>query len=405
MPSKFWTALSLMMSTAALLTPAICAGEPRTLTESEFLSAAGGHLPAEAALSEILAEPEGRLRDAGLWSNPALWFEREALTDDEGQSAIGLNWEVPLLDGRRSLRKRAALAQREAARSSLALEKLGLRRRQRENFAGWIAAQARADATGRVSRSAQTLADYAARRAAAGEEPRLVAQRLFMAASETAAEHAHAQAALETARSAALAWLPEVDTATRPIWPDLPPVPENPNLENHPSVAGARHLLSSAQYESRLGRRWLQSPSLDAGWLRQNGSDGLDGPVFGFTFALPFFDRQQGDRASSRIAAAARSARLTLERVRTEAEWRGTAAAYEGLRAEVLSQPEPEPLIDSVLRAAEASFRAGETTATDYLETLRSVQSFWISAIELRAAAQEAHRRLEQAAGRPLTGY
>jgi outer membrane protein TolC len=58
---------------------------------------------------------------------------------------------------------------------------------------------------------------------------------------------------------------------------------------------------------------------------------------------------------------------------------------------------------DALLEAALASFQAGESTDTDFLEILRSILEARLSALQLYSEALEAHRALEVAAGNPLT--
>ena len=58
---------------------------------------------------------------------------------------------------------------------------------------------------------------------------------------------------------------------------------------------------------------------------------------------------------------------------------------------------------ERAVESATATFRLGESRLTDLLETLRSVLSARLAALDLYAAALEAHRTLELAAGRPLS--
>ena len=57
-----------------------------------------------------------------------------------------------------------------------------------------------------------------------------------------------------------------------------------------------------------------------------------------------------------------------------------------------------------IVEAAEAAFRLGEATLTDYVETLRAVLEARLSALEVTGNALAAQRRLERLAGIPVTG-
>ncbi len=54
--------------------------------------------------------------------------------------------------------------------------------------------------------------------------------------------------------------------------------------------------------------------------------------------------------------------------------------------------------------AATAAFRAGEASLTDLLDSVRAAIGARLGEIDLRGQALEAHRDLEAALGRPLSG-
>ncbi|MEW5874501.1 MAG: TolC family protein [Candidatus Zixiibacteriota bacterium] len=404
MPLSTRAIARLLLLLSFWLTQPTVAAAQSDISEEEFLMGLTEDHPSVVALRSVIADPVGEARGAGLWPNPDIWFERESPGEESGQSKLGLSWTPPI-DGRRSLSRNAARESLESARLTMEHERLVLRLRMRGDFAAWVSAQARVDALAELSARADSLAGYVAERAAAGEESRLVAQRMSMAVSELRAEFARAEADLASARATASIWSDRINAASRPTWPELPEAPETHDAESHPVLAASLHRMRAADYERRLGQRWLEAPSFDVGWLTQDGVDGSDGPAFGLTLSVPLFDRRQGERAAAGLRFEARSAQAKRQRIEASREWEAARDSYNRLRRAALDQPPANTAADSVLIAAAAAFRAGETSATDFLETLRAVQSFQVVTIDLYTAALEAHRRLEAAAGHSLLGY
>ena len=56
-----------------------------------------------------------------------------------------------------------------------------------------------------------------------------------------------------------------------------------------------------------------------------------------------------------------------------------------------------------MIEAAAASWQAGESTLTDFLETSRAAMGAQLRALDVRGSALLAHRELEAALGRPLS--
>jgi outer membrane protein TolC len=114
---------------------------------------------------------------------------------------------------------------------------------------------------------------------------------------------------------------------------------------------------------------------------------------------LPLFDRGRAERARAEVRIDALEARLAVARLTLEAGREGALAAYERLRAAAAEAATAGDSVEPMLAAATASFRAGEVDLTDLLETLRAGSSTRLQALELRAAALEAHRELERLTG------
>ena len=95
---------------------------------------------------------------------------------------------------------------------------------------------------------------------------------------------------------------------------------------------------------------------------------------------------------------------MELARARVAAEVEGAAAAFRGLRVAARDAARVSAEADRVIGAATAAFRAGEATLTDLLDSLRGAIGARLGEMDLRGQTLEAHRDLEAALGRPLTG-
>ena len=160
---------------------------------------------------------------------------------------------------------------------------------------------------------------------------------------------------------------------------------------------------AGSEIELRLSKRIFSAPELMAGWQTQE-APGLSysGPVFSVTLAVPILDHRQADKA---LAAAQRSraeAELAALEARAQAEIGGARAAYERLAREAGERERHAAELPAMTHAAVLAYRLGETTLTDFLDTVRAALAASVRGIDTYALALESHRGLELAAGRPL---
>ena len=380
--------------------PAV-AGEGR-LTEKEFLAPITAGHPAVVALTERLANAEGERRAARLM-NPQVGFDREVPDGAANQSIFWLRWQLPL-DGRRGLRKRAAEAGVQAAESEFDWAKLQLRVRLRGVYAEWAQVAERRDLLSANVTVVKRLAERARMRADSGEESGLGARRLALAAAEVQSELAQAEAALVRIEAKVRVVHPELQPGVQPVRPALPEMAPNLDGSDRPDVEARRFEVQQAEFKKRLSGRFLEFPELMAGWTRIDVTPGtLDGPVFGVSWSLPLFDRRQGERAQAARNVAIAEARLALANARARAELEAAYGAYAQMRAAAAEVTAITADADVLVESATAAFQVGENTLTDLLETLRSVLSSQMAALNLHHNALEAHRNLEVAVGEPLS--
>ena len=372
-----------------------------TLTESAFLAPFDENHLAVQALTEDLARAGGARRRAGTLGNPRVDFDREAPGDNPLQTTWTAAWAPPL-DGRRSLARQVADAGLEAARAQFSADRIRLRREIRKAYADWALSVERRDVLKSQKEMVANLAEQTRRRAEAGEESGIAARRLALASAEIGAELAIAKADAIRAEALARAWRPDLPPNARVSRPPLDAAPPATGTIR-PEVEALRFEVRQAELEGRLSRRFFVFPELYAGWqtLRQQGVT-HGGPVYGVSWSIPLFDRFQASRLEADQRKKALEARLTLTSARIQAEIEAARSAYKQLAATASEQAEALADTQKIVEGVAASFRSGESTVTDVVETLRSVREARSREIDLYAQALETQRALEAASATPL---
>ena len=369
--------------------------------ESDYLSVLQDDHPGRISLMERVGLARAERTRAGLLANPTASYEREAPGSTE-QVTWQLAWTPPL-DGRRGAAKRAADAGLRAATSQLEFDQLMLRSDMRQAFADWALSFERSQVVDVHLALVRRLAAQMSARATRGEESGLAARRLTLAALEVEAEAARTAAEAARARELAFALHRGLSAGARPERPALPGISDSLHIVGRPDLAARGYEVEQAEWQLRHGGRFLQFPELAFGWQQiRDDAFSDEGPVLSVNWPVPLFDRQQPEKteASARLAAA--RGRLALATHRAEAELSAVRAAYERLRQTALQGMQTVAESEGALESATATFRLGESRLTDLLETLRSILSARLAALDLYAAALEAHRNLELAAGQPL---
>lgn len=371
------------------------------VSEREFLSVLLGEYPALAALAERAGAARAERARAGLLGNPTASFERDA-----PGSTQQVTWQIawtPPLDGRRGAAVRAADAGLRAAASQLEFDRLTLRSELRQAFAEWAISAERTKVVDSHLALIRRLAEQMGSRASRGEESPLAARRLSLAALEVEAEAARSEAAAARARASALAIHGRLTAGAEPTRPSLPEIRDSLVTAARPDLIARRHEVEQAEWQLRRSRRVLQFPELALGWQQIRDDRSRDeGPRIAASWPIPVFERQQPERIEATARLEATRGRLRLAAARAEADLVASRAAYARLRRAALAGLVTAGESERAVESATATFRLGESRLTDLLETLRSILSARIAALELYAAALEAHRDLELAAGRPL---
>ena len=369
--------------------------EPDTrITEADVLAAIGLEHEALWESSGELDAARARAASARAFANPELGVDREAPEDQPEQWTWLLRWRPPL-DGRRGLGIGAADAAADAARLHSERALIELRIEARERFAAWAIAHARAQVLARAAESLTTLLYRAEARAEIGEGSRLEARRLLLAVRALEAERAAARVDARRARAAVEALAPGVPVEA---LPELPPLTDPPRGEPaDPLLPALRAELVSVAAEERLASRFFRFPEVSIGWQQlEDGPVTFEGPVAGIELGLPLFDRNQAQRLDAEGRRRALEARIAQREREVMSSWRSTLEVYELLRSEASSAADAAVEAGSVVAGAEAAFRLGESDLGDLLEALRAAREAELVALELRAAALESLRLLDE---------
>ena len=389
-----WTLLLLLVVAGCMPVSA------QVLTENEFLDSALANHPAVAVAEAAETAAAGARRQAGIVSNPVISWEREEAAVAIRQDTLLLDWQLPF-DGRKH-RKTAGDAALAASSSDLDATKLSVRLEIRSLYAAWfISAEREAILEANLDRTSR-LARWLRARAEEGEAAGVEAQRLDLEVEVLERELVAARAAARAERAAAAVWSDLVTGQVQPQRPLLAIPPAAVDIGNRPDLQAAAHRVAEAEAVHRLQKRVLDPPGVSLGWTRL-GEGGLntDGPVFGFAWPVPVFDRNQGNREAAAAEVSFVRSRLELETRMAKQRAHAALASYTDLYS-VARPMGPRADGFDVAAAAFAAFEAGEASLTDVLDSLRASVSVQMARLDSLDRALAAERELEAAIGRPI---
>lgn len=379
--------------------------EARVFTEQEFLATVEEGHPATVVLSGERALAAAEVLRASLLPNPGVAASEEGLGGSARETTAEVTWTPPL-GGRRALLREAAESGLAAAESRLEAARLRLRLDLRAAYAEWAFTAERRDLLATHLARVGELAEKARARADAGEVPGLAARRLTLEEAQARADLGRAEARLAAARAAVASWYPELPPEALPVPLDLPATPAvTPDLASRADIAAREREVEQAETLRRLSDRIFETPALGVGWKRiADDADDASGAVVSVGWTLPLFDRRQAERQEALARLATARAELDLARTRAAAESAAALTAYERLRLEAAAADLSISETEEMLTGAAAAYQLGESSLTDFLDTLRAALATRIAVLEIREAALAAQRDLEAATGRPLTG-
>lgn len=372
------------------------------ITEAEFLAAVDESHPAAVALRAPLGQARADLAAASILENPKLLIGREEPEEEPRETVLSLAWRPPL-DGRYGLAVDGAKQGLQVAENRFAADLVALRKESRRVFAAWLLAENRNSLLDRHYQKLRELASRMAQRAEVGEESPLDARRFELAATTVAAELAMAEAKLALAKRAAHLWNPAIPQDSRAVLEALPDIPGVLEPWARPDLLAKDNVLARAQIEERLSRRYWSFPEVFIGWKTLRDAD-LDhaGPVFGFGWEFPLFDRRQADRKKVAEELASAGAELSWSKQQAVADLEVALRAYTTLCQTIRDTREVVAQSDEVLQMGGAAYAEGEYTTTDLLEIWGAVVTTQLALLDLEFEALAAHREIEVAAGQTL---
>jgi cobalt-zinc-cadmium efflux system outer membrane protein len=344
----------------------------------------------------------GSERQAGIWDNPELAVEAENIAGsgpyratDEGEFTYALSQKVEL-GGKRSARKGAAGAERRAADSALAGEKLTLIRDVTVAYVNVLAAQENLRVAQTQRKLSKEILDNVTRRVKAARDPLL---------QQSQAEVAHATATLAEEQSARdlqltqtqlgnlLGGVPVSQTLDGSLFKQnaAPKALSDyqAKLEDSPALGRFAHLREAKAMTLKLAnRKWVPDPALTLG-VREFRASKDQALVAGVSIPLPVFDRGQGEieRASaelSQVESDRRAALLDLQQELTKAwqEWQSAYAEADALKATILPNAE---------KSLDLSRQGYERGRFAYLEILNAQRTLADARNQYTRALQRQH--------------
>jgi cobalt-zinc-cadmium efflux system outer membrane protein len=385
----------VLLFAVAACTPA----HAQLLTEERFLEDALASHPDAAAAAATVAMADGARRQAGVFDNPSISWERED-PDVAREDTWRLDWRLPF-DGRRH-RVAAAQAGVEAAKSGRDMSLLELRLELRSLYAAWFIAEEREAVLENNLERARRLAGWLRARADEGEAAGVEARRLDLEVVSLEQEAAVARARGGAAGARVAVWSHRATGDVRPVRPRMAPPPASADAGDRPDIKALGFRLVESESRHSYATRVLEPPEIGAGWKEISEGDlSSEGPVLGIAWPLPVFDRNQGRResAEAEVTRAEFELEAAIRRAKQQAD--AALASYSELYGAVVHGGS-NAAERGVAEAVFAAFEAGEASLTDVLDVWRSTVDLQMARLETLAHALAAERELEAAIGRPI---
>jgi len=355
------------------------------------------------------AEAQAQRTEARLWANPSLGASRERPNGPAGPRREDTFQIIQPVDlsGRRGLRKEAGDLRLKAAEGDRDAIRAELVKRVRLTFHQNLLHQERLKrlegAMARVSRLVGALERQEKAGEASGSERRRAQREWDGLMARLAQERAALQRAQEQLKVLAQ-WEGSSEALEGSLVPEAPPPLEEilKALTEAPIQRSSQQEAKALDLEARASRRWMPEFNLGAGVKRwdEGGMKG-SGALFSLGVTLPAWNRGQAQRQRSEAEARAAQTRASLAKDEAQAEaralWREASDLGTTAREILGRAVEDTP---KLLKGADASFDAGETSLFELLDVQRSALDTDLQALDLAFAARRARLDLDRLLGR-----
>jgi outer membrane protein, heavy metal efflux system len=406
----------LILILILLVTPtAIRAAETNQLdglTLEQALELAERQHPRLAEAHALVEAAAGRAQQAGALPNPELIVGAQQLPLDSDASnqreyVAGIAQPVPV-GGRLGKARAAELLEQEVRARGLEMARSDLRRRVRGAFATALYQEAAARTQRQIGESAGKLVAMARARVETGDATSEELARAEMELARTKVEVRRSQAMHEQALLGLVTAMGDPGLNVKSLAGSLDAAFEIPtlealamNLSANPELLHAEAGTRASEARVALARaERIPDVKVEVLYHRLEGTkeNTLD---LGLSMPLPLFDRNQGRLREARAEAAAAEARARLTRNELNLRLRESHAQLTTALANARAfQTEILPHAETLVKAAETRYAAGDSSLADvlpvrrdwaalqlsHLESLRDVMQAWAEVAELLPA-------------------
>lgn len=334
-----------------------------------------------------LEAAKGAERQAGYWPNPELEFEAENVSGDgqysgtdSAEYTYGLSQKVEI-GGKRSSRKNAAKAAREAANVAFMAERLNLERDVHISYANVLAEAEALELAIEQERLAKEVLDTVSKRVEAAREPEIQRSKaeVAYATSVISREQEERQLKVSEKKLAQLLGQSSLNISLDhshffELEAPAPIETYSEKLRNSPEILIASHIENEKKSLLSLEKaNAIPDPSLNAGVrdFRENGSQAF---VFGVSFPLPVLNLNQGNVAKAsaelnRARSDSRQTELMIEHSLLE-NWQGWQTSYleaTSLRKRIL------PAAENAFNLAWEGYEKGKFPYLEVLDAQRTL--------------------------------
>ncbi|MBE0543955.1 MAG: TolC family protein [Verrucomicrobia bacterium] len=371
------------------------------LTLEQALEMAERRQPQLAEARALVEAAAGRAQQAGAFPNPeaivgAQQIPFESDSSNQREYVAGIAQPIPL-GGRLRRSREAELLDREVRVRGLEVIRRDLRKRVHSAFATALYQETAFQMQSQIAQSVEKVTATTKARVVAGDAVPEELARMEMEFARARVEVQRSQSLREQAMLGLAAAIGDSRLSVKSLAGSLDTTFEIPTLESLAAnlsaqpefaLADASLRASNARIDLAKAER-IPDVKVEALYHRLEATKENTFDI-GISIPLPLFNRNQGKLREARAEAAAAEARsrmteneLNLRLRESYAQLRSALAASRALQTEIL------PRAESILKAAESRYAAGDTSLADVLPVRRDWAAIQLSHLEsLRNAMQ-----------------